>query len=83
MSHFDWSSLAWVLLQAMAPLLLAAVVALCAKLTQLIHAKVKNAYLAGALVKLNDLVLTVVQALNQTFVNDTKAANGGQLSATQ
>lgn len=83
MKNIDWSPVIWWLLQTLIPLAVASLIVLSGKASQLIHAKVKSTYLAGVLTRLNDLVLTIVQSLNQTWVADTKTANGGKLTAIQ
>lgn len=58
---------------------------LFAKLASLIQVKVDNAALEGVLLRLNDVVGTVVLELEQTLVKDLKAAlaDDGKLSAEE
>lgn len=65
-----------VLVQALAPTLLAALTWLIVRGTQWAQAHTKNAYLQGTLGRLGLFVGTTVQQLEQTVVADLKAANG-------
>jgi hypothetical protein len=62
-------------LQVAAPVLMAALSWAAAKLATLIRSKVDNEYLRGALVRLDDAVLTAVKELQQTVVAEVKAAS--------
>jgi hypothetical protein len=56
------------------PVLIAILSWLATKLAQLIQARVKNEYLRGVLVRLDDTVLTVVREIQQVSVDTIKAA---------
>ena len=62
------------ILQALSPLLLTAVTWVVARLDQFIRTKVQNEYLKGVLLRLDDAVLTVVKGLQQSVVDEIKAA---------
>lgn len=62
-------------LELLSPLLLAALTWAAAKLAQLIRAKVQNEYLKGVLVRVDDAVFTAVKDLQQTVVEQIKAAS--------
>ena len=55
--------------------MLAALTWAAAKLAQLIRAKVQNEYLKGVLVRVDDAVFTAVKDLQQTVVEQIKAAS--------
>jgi hypothetical protein len=57
----------------LSPVLLAALTWLAAKVAQLIHAKVRNEYLRGVLVRLDDAVLAAVREVHQVTVEELKA----------
>ena len=61
--------------QMLSPVLLAAVSWIAAKLGQLINAHVKNEYLRGVLVRLDDTVLSVVREVHQVTVAAIKEAS--------
>lgn len=61
-------------LQLLSPVFLAALTWAASKLAQLIRAKVKNEDLKGALLRLDDAVLSTVKDLQQTLVEQLKAA---------
>ena len=63
------------ILEILSPVLLAALTWAAAKLAQLIRAKVKSEYLRGALVSLDDAVFTAVKDLQQSVVEEIKAAS--------
>lgn len=63
------------ILEVLSPVLLAALTWLAAKVAQLIHAKVKNEYLRGVLVRLDDAVLVAVREVHQVTVEELKAAS--------
>ena len=63
------------ILEILSPVLLAALTWAAAKLAQLIRAKVKSEYLRGALVRLDDAVFTAVKDLQQSVVEEIKAAS--------
>lgn len=68
-------------LEILSPVLLAALTWAAAKLAQLVRAKVKNEYLRGVLVRLDDVVFTAVKDLQQTVVNEIKLASAdGKIS---
>lgn len=69
------SDVALMALQVVAPVLMAALAWAAAKLAALIRSKVANEYLRGALVRLDDAVLTAVKELQQTVVAEVKAAS--------
>jgi hypothetical protein len=62
-------------LEILSPVLVAALTWAAAKLAQLIRAKVKSEYLRGALVRLDDAVFTAVKDLQQSVVEEIKAAS--------
>lgn len=62
-------------LEVLSPVLIAALTWAAAKLAQLVRAKVKNEYLRGVLVRLDDVVFTAVKDLQQTVVNEIKLAS--------
>ena len=62
-------------LEILTPVLIAALTWAAAKLAQLVRAKVKNEYLRGVLVRLDDVVFTAVKDLQQTVVNEIKLAS--------
>ena len=61
--------------QILSPVLLAVLTAASAKLAQFIRAKVQNEYLQGLLIRLDDAVVTAVKGLEQSVVEQIKAAN--------
>jgi len=66
------------------PVLLAGLTWASAKLAMYIRAKVKNEYLKGALVRLNDAVLAAVKEAQQVAVGGLKAANAdGKITAEE
>lgn len=67
--HFGFT-----MLEVLAPILVAGLTWLSAKLAQLIKAKVKNEYLRGVLVRLDEAVFTAVKELQQTVVDAIKEA---------
>jgi hypothetical protein len=60
--------------KALSPVLLAAVTWVAARLGQWINARVRNEYLRGVLVRLDDAVLGVVREVHQVTVDALKAA---------
>lgn len=70
-----WDTILPKLLEAVLPLLGILASWASIELAKFIKAKTKNEALAGALVRLNDVVFTVVKSLNQTVVDGLKAAN--------
>ena len=64
---------AWV---ALAPVLIAALSYLSMKGAQLLQAKVKNEYLRGVLVRLDDALFTAVCEVQQVVVDRIKAESG-------
>jgi hypothetical protein len=71
----DSGSIGLKVLEILSPLLLAALTWAAAKLAQLIRAKVQNEYLKGVLVRVDDAVFTAVKDLQQTVVEQIKAAS--------
>jgi hypothetical protein len=69
----DKAELGLKLVEVLSPVLLAALTWLAAKVAQLIHAKVKNEYLRGVLVRLDDAVLAAVREVHQVTVEELKA----------
>jgi hypothetical protein len=61
--------------QVLSPVVLAVVTWVAAKLAQLINARVKNEYLRGVLVRLDDAVLSVVREINQVTVEAIKSSS--------
>ena len=70
----DWGDLGLTLAEILSPLLVAGLTWVSVKVADLVRAKVKNTYLEGTLVRLNDTVFTVVKDMNQTVVKGIKAA---------
>ena len=71
----DTGSIGLKVLEILSPVLLAALTWAAAKLAQLIRAKVQNEYLKGVLVRVDDAVFTAVKNLQQTVVEQIKAAS--------
>jgi hypothetical protein len=71
----DKAELGLKMLEVLSPVLLAALTWLAAKAAQFIHAKVKNEYLRGVLVRLDDAVLAAVREVHQVTVEELKAAS--------
>lgn len=71
----DTENIGLKVLEILSPVLLAALTWAAAKLAQLIRAKVKSEYLRGALVRLDDAVFTAVKDLQQSVVEEIKAAS--------
>jgi len=71
----NFSDIALMALQVVAPVLVAALTWATAKLATLIRRKVDNEYLRGVLVRLDEAVLTAVKGLQQTVVDDIKAVS--------
>jgi len=71
----DTGNIGLKVLEILSPLLLAALTWAAAKLAQLIRAKVQNEYLKGVLVRVDDAVFTAVKDLQQTVVEQIKAAS--------
>jgi len=77
--HFGFT-----MLEVLAPIVVAGLTWLSAKLAQLIQAKVKNEYLRGMLVRLDEAVFTAVKDLQQTVVDAIKAATAdGKITETE
>lgn len=69
--------------QVLAPVLMAVVTWVAAKLAQLINARVKNEYLRGVLIRLDDTVASVVREVNQVTVESIKSSSAdGRLTAS-
>jgi hypothetical protein len=60
--------------KVLSPVLLAAATWVAAKLAQLINARVRNEYLRGVLLRLDDAVLSVVREVHQVTVEALKSA---------
>lgn len=71
----DTGTIGLKILEILSPLLLAALTWASVKLAELVRAKVKNEYLKGVLVRLDDAVFTAVKDLQQTVVDQIKAAS--------
>ena len=71
----DYGELGLKVLQILSPILLAALTWVAAKAAQYIQAKVKNEYLRGVLVRLDDAVLTVVREVQQVTVEAIKSGS--------
>jgi hypothetical protein len=61
--------------KVLSPVLMAVVAWVGAKLAQLLDARVKNEYLHGVLVRLDDAVVSVVREVNQVTVEAIKSAS--------
>lgn len=69
--------------QVLAPVLMAVVTWVAAKLAQLINARVKNEYLRGVLLRLDDAVASVVREINQVTVASIKSSSAdGRLTTS-
>jgi len=71
----DYGELGLKVLQILSPILLAALTWVAAKVAQYIQAKVKNEYLRGVLVRLDDAVLAAVREVQQVTVEAIKAGS--------
>jgi hypothetical protein len=71
----DTEGIALKILEILSPVLLAALTWAAAKLAQLIRAKVKSEYLRQVLVRLDEAVITAVKAIQQSVVEEIKAAS--------
>jgi len=70
------------LFKVLSPVLMAVITWVGAKLAQLLSARVKNEYLRGVLVRLDDAVVSVVREINQVTVEAIKSASvDGRLPA--
>ena len=77
----DWSTIGLRALEFLSPLLLTALTWLMAKAAQLIAAHLKNAYLRGVLLRLDDAILVSIKEVSQTTVDAIKAGSAdGTLS---
>jgi hypothetical protein len=63
------------ILQVGSPVLIAILTWLATKAAQLIQAKVKNEYVRGVLVRLEDTVMTVVREIQQVSVDTLKSSS--------
>lgn len=80
----DYGELGLKVLQVLSPILLAALTWVAAKIAQYIQAKVKNEYLRGVLVRLDDAVLAAVREVQQVTVEAIKSASAdGKLTAEE
>jgi hypothetical protein len=68
------TDIASLVIKTISPVLLAACTWVAAKLAQWINARVRNEYLRGVLVRLDDAVLGVVREVHQVTVDALKAA---------
>ncbi len=71
----DYGELGLKVFEALSPLLLAALTWVAAKAAQYIAAKVKNEYVRGVLVRLDDAVLAAVREVQQVTVEAIKAGS--------
>lgn len=71
----DFSEIGLNILQILSPFLVAALTWAAARLASYINSKIKNEYLRGVLVRLDEAVVTVVKDLQQTVVEEIKASN--------
>ncbi len=71
----DTGSTGLKVLEILSPLFLGALTWAAAKLAQLIRAKIQNEYLKGVLVRIDDAVFTAVKDLQQTVIEQLKAAS--------
>jgi len=71
----DTEGIALKILEILSPVLLAALTWAAAKLAQLIRAKVRSEYLRQVLVRLDEAVYTAVKDLQQSVVEEIKAAS--------
>jgi hypothetical protein len=71
----DYGELGLKVLQILSPILLAALTWVAAKAAQYIQAKVKNEYLRGVLVRLDDAVLGAVREVQQVTVEALKSGS--------
>ena len=79
-----FSELAIMSLQLVAPLLAGAITWALAKLASHIQASIQNQYLQGVLLRLDHAVVTVVKDLEQTVVDQIKAASvDGKITADE
>jgi hypothetical protein len=80
----DYGELGLKVLQVLSPILLAALTWVAAKVAQYIQAKVKNEYLRGVLVRLDDAVLAAVREVQQVTVEAIKSASAdGKLTGEE
>jgi hypothetical protein len=80
----DANTIGWKVFEILSPVLLAGLSWLSVKAAQLISAKVRNEYLRGVLVRLDDAVLAAVREVQQVTVDSLKAASAdGQLTADE
>lgn len=80
----DFTEIALVALQILSPVLLAGLTWLAARVAALIQARVKNEHLRGVLVRLEDAVFTAVKDVQQSVVDEIKAASAdGKISASE
>lgn len=70
----DMTEIGLAVFKALSPVLLAAFTWVAARLGQWINARVRNEYLRGVLVRLDDAVLAVVREVHQVTVEALKAA---------
>jgi hypothetical protein len=70
----DFTELALSALQILSPVLLAGLTWLAARVAALIRVRIESEYLRGALIRLDDAILTATKELQQTVVAEVKAA---------
>ena len=79
-----FSSLFYMAIEALSPVLLAVLTWAGAKVVTWIQANVNNSYLRNTLVRVDDAVVTAVKELQQTIVDEIKAANAdGNIDDTE
>ena len=71
----DFTGIALVTQQLLSPVLLAGLTWLVARAVALIRARVQNEFLRGVLLRLGDATLTATKELQQTVVDEIKAAS--------
>jgi len=80
----DFAELALRALQVLSPVLLAGLTWLAARAAALISARVEGELLRGVLIRLADATLTATKELQQTVVDEIKAASAdGKISAAE
>lgn len=80
----DITEIALRALQVLSPVLLAGLTWLVARAAALIRIRIESEYLRGALVRLEDAIVTATKDLQQTIVAEIKAASAdGKISAEE
>lgn len=78
------ADLGFKLIEVLSPVLMAALTWVAAKVAQLISAKVKNEWVRGVIARLDDAVLNAVREVEQSVVDEIKAARAdGKLTAAE